>query len=643
VQQLYDIKSPVPFGDKSEDDTLGLKLTTAQYLTPGDNSIQGVGVVPDVETVPLLVEKEGDRSWIRLQPSSRKRREVDYEWHLENPAAKHGEKPIETVPFLFVSKTPKKQANHDNADDEPGDDPDDDEVTPEEDEQKPDFLMEFARDLLIQAKSSRRRDLVAQSKSFFDKVRGAEDKKVSQALEKLGVDWSQGPATAGSPELSLVLEPGKGEGKSDGKGEGKSDGKIAAGDTIHVKGVVKNLGKEPAYRVRALLKSDNPVFDENEMVFGRIGPGESKTYDLTVKIPTSSSTRTDVIGATLISQGAQKPEAAELTLNIEGKRRPLFAYTYQTIDDVKGNKDGLVQRGEQVRMLVTVKNIGLGKALHAEAVLRNGAGQEGILISAGRFDAKEIAAGETKTFSFVYEVGSSYQGDDYQLELSVGDTLLGETVSDKVKVKIAPPGATPEAATGLVSLKAGAPLRESASPTALIFGKTSKPSTFKVTGRAAGFTRVELDSGRAGFVANADAQPASGAPSPAFEPVWQVTPPVLAVSAPTVVTGDSVHIKGKAVDDVLVRDVFVRVWNRDAKVPMKKPFYLPNRTTGDRTSLSWEADIPLWPGSNVVQVIARESNDLQSMETVVVLRRADARTIAQPAPVPGTQGQKTAR
>ena len=35
VQVLFDIQSPISFGDKSEDDKLGLKLTTAQYLTPG--------------------------------------------------------------------------------------------------------------------------------------------------------------------------------------------------------------------------------------------------------------------------------------------------------------------------------------------------------------------------------------------------------------------------------------------------------------------------------------------------------------------------------------------------------------------------------------------------------------------------------
>src|SRR4029077_19920693 len=96
-QVLFDIQSPISFGDKSEDDKLGLKLTTAQCLTPGDISIQGTGVFPDVETDALLVKKDGERSWIRLQPSSHKRREADYEWHLEHPSAKKGEKPLETI------------------------------------------------------------------------------------------------------------------------------------------------------------------------------------------------------------------------------------------------------------------------------------------------------------------------------------------------------------------------------------------------------------------------------------------------------------------------------------------------------------------------------------------------------------------
>ena len=36
-------------------DEAALKLTVAQYLTPGDVSIQGVGIVPDIDLVTLRV------------------------------------------------------------------------------------------------------------------------------------------------------------------------------------------------------------------------------------------------------------------------------------------------------------------------------------------------------------------------------------------------------------------------------------------------------------------------------------------------------------------------------------------------------------------------------------------------------------
>jgi hypothetical protein len=79
-----------------------------------------------------------------------------------------------------------------------------------------------------------------------------------------------------------------------------------------------------------------------------------------------------------------------------------------------------------------------------------------------------------------------------------------------------------------------------------------------------------------------------------------------------------------------VKDVYMRVWNRDSKMPPKKVFYLPNR--GDKNKLSFEADVPLWPGSNLVQVFARETNEIQSVQTVVVLEKGSASYVQQQQP-----------
>lgn len=615
VQMLFDITSPVPFGGKPEDDKLGLKLTTAQYLTPGDLSIQGVGVTPDVELVRMRVDKKSDESWINLQNSTRRRQESDYEWHLDNPNARKPAKPQEVVPYLFVP--PPGQARQVDPEDLEANAEDD--AEPEEtDENRTDFPIEMARDFLSQAKSARRQDLITQSRVFFDKVRNDEDKRLAGALEKLGVDWSTGPANQTPGEIQVTLAPAAGEPK------------VAAGSPIKIRGTVKNVGSTTVYRVRAVLRSDNLLFDENEMVFGKILPGASRTYDMTVKVPKSSYTRTDTLRAELSAQGGLKANSPEMALNIEGKAHPLFAYSYQTIDDVQGNRDGQVQRGERVRTLVRVKNIGQGAALRTEAILRNGSGQEGILISAGRFEAKDLAPGASKTFSFVYDVGQDFRGDDYQLELVVADTILGESVTDKIRVKIAPSGPAPTAAEGTVTVpRDDAPLREAPADSAQIVGYAPKGTVFKDTGKLGAFHRVEIEPGHPAFIASTDVT-AGGAVHGTFKPQWQVTPPLLSVTGPTMVPGHTAHIAGVATDNTQIKDVYVRVWNRDSKLPPKKVFYLPNK--GDKTRLSFETDVPLWPGSNLVQVFARQTNDVQAVQTLIVLDHSTPNVAQQAEP-----------
>jgi carboxyl-terminal processing protease len=614
VQMLFDIPSPVSFGKHSDDDKLGLKLTTAQYLTPGDVSIQGVGVTPDIGLVRMRVDKKSDEAWISLQPSTRRRQESDYEWHLENPNALKGGRPLDTVSYLFVPPPGKdRRMTADDEDTDASADADDEDTTEESDEARIDYPIELARDFLAQAKTPRRQDLVAQSKAFLEKARAEQDRKLSAALEKLGVDWSNGTSTDGEIQTSLTLQGGQGV-----------EEKVQAGQAIKIRGTVKNTGTTTVCRVRAVLRSDNLLFDENEMVFGKIAPGGTKTYDLAVKVPKSSLTRTDVLRAEFSGQGKLRAIPAEMTLNIEGRPHPLFAYSYQTIDDVSGNRDGRVQKGERVRTLVRVKNIGPGPALNAQAIVRNGAGQEGILISAGRFEAKNLAPGATKDFSFVYEVGNDYQGDEYQLELMVGDTVLGESISDKLKIKIAPAATAVTPDDAMIAAKNGVALRESPTADGLVVGYANPGSVFHGTGRVGDFERIEIEPGRPAFIVGTDFSK-GGTGSPAYSQRWDATPPVLSVTAPTVVAGNTVRLTGVATDNTEVKDLYVRVWNRDSKLPPKKVFYLPNR--GEKTRLGFQTDVPLWPGSNLIQVFAREGNEVQSVQTLMVLQRAAAATV----------------
>jgi carboxyl-terminal processing protease len=160
-----------------------------------------------------------------------------------------------------------------------------------------------------------------------------------------------------------------------------------------------------------------------------------------------------------------------------------------------------------------------------------------------------------------------------------------------------------------------------------VVGRAPKGTVFRSTGHLGAYRRVEIEPGRPAFVSASDVA-VGGTVHGTFLPEWQVTPPVLTSTAPTVVPGNTVNITATASDDSEVKDVYIRVWNRDSKLPPKKVFYMPNK--GDKTRLSFKADVPLWPGSNLVQIFARENNEIQSVQTLVILDRGLPATADKP-------------
>src|SRR6185436_16461159 len=106
------------------------------------------------------------------------------------------------------------------------------------------------------------------------------------------------------------------------------------------KATVTNKGPGAAGQTRAQLKSDNWLFDEREFIFGKIGPGESRTWSVPVKVPRDSLSRLDVVRVEFREEHGAEPARQELQVRLEGLQRPRFAYSYQLIDDNGGNGDG---------------------------------------------------------------------------------------------------------------------------------------------------------------------------------------------------------------------------------------------------------------------------------------------------------------
>src|SRR5580704_777380 len=136
-------------------DKAALKLTIAQYLTePGDISIQGVGVTPDVELDPMTV----DPLEMNLTAKDSGLKERDLSRALSNVRAKDGGRPIEVLRYDLPIKERLEQR-------ERGGDLDDVFTA--------DFPIQFARGFVAHVQSGKRVDQVRQGKTYINDTRHA--------------------------------------------------------------------------------------------------------------------------------------------------------------------------------------------------------------------------------------------------------------------------------------------------------------------------------------------------------------------------------------------------------------------------------------------------------------------------------------
>jgi carboxyl-terminal processing protease len=582
VQLLYDFP----------DDGSALKLTIAQYLTPGDVSIQGVGIVPDIAIDPMTVDTED----MDLAVDDVYTRESDLRRHLTNERATNGDDKSSVVMRYYLPPSTREAIRSAAPEDNP------------ENAQEDEFLTSFSRDLLQRATRTGRRELLADATPVINEAGTKELNRATAELKKLGVDWA-----AGSDE-----------GASDVEVQASTSAEVGtAGQPFDLKVKVTNKGKATLYRLRAETKSDYQLFNGRELVFGKLAPGESREWSTTLGLcttekekrrcvlPEDASDRADGIKIVFDEGHGHPPKTAEMRTRVQSLPRPQFSYQYQ-VADVAGDGDGRVERGESVTVFFDVQNTGVGKALKVTANLRN-LGGPGVLLRDGRFEIGELPAGASKRVAFTFDLLPDFEGEDAEVEVSVADTSLREYAMEKVKIPVEAPVKDPPAAkVGNVVIKDGAAIVSSpesdAQPVAVVTGGAVALPSEATLGE---FTRVGLGDGRPGWVANKFL--GSGAATGKLSFDKSRMPPRLKVDyGQALVTRDrSLKVNGKASDDARIRDLYIFVGTR-------KVFYQANG--GTEKALSFAAQVPLEPGINYVSVFARENQDVVTRETFVVRR-----------------------
>lgn len=609
------------------DTELALKLTIAQYLTPGDVSIQSVGVSPDLETVPVYVGEE------YLAYYGRKRfdlvREESLSSHLQS--TKTTAQAITAGPLYFLQQGSVADGSNGSALER---------IDLEENtDRRVDMLLadpelRMARDLAIWAPSSRRNDILAKLPQFMQEQAKIEDARIAKSLASRGIDWAEGPAPVAGSGAVLQVE----------LSTDKPNHTIRGGEHGVLTVKVTNTGDAPAYQVRAISDSDYSYFDERELLLGKIDPGQTKTATLKLSVAAHELSRTDRIDFHVLSQhGAKLADSSRTWIDVsaQGIARPAFAFGYQVIDDpsfataampIVGNGDGLLQVGERVHLRVWVQNSGSGDAQDARVQLRNGSA-DAVFLHEGRGKIGELAIGKHDFVDLDFEVQKPTREVD--LQLTVSDNKIGEYVTEEIVFPISKPLKFDEQKQGAV-IGDDIDLYAAPDSSAPRIASVAANQRFTALGSADGWLKLEIGKDQIAY-ARADSCTLDGsAPRKAgnVTMVYAVSPPRISLTGVTSQTAnETITISGVATDGEAVRDLYVTVYNpsRNLFGAAAKVYYQasPNPTTG---RLEFTAEVPLQPGNNIIDVYARENEQVTGVERMWVLRTsglAEARAAEQ--------------
>lgn len=378
------------------DNVAALKLTVAQYLTPGNQSIQSVGIVPDIEMVPVLVDTEQ----LDILPNNI-RREADLEKHLSN-AATIEERPAFRISYLEPKFEPDDTARYDSQLD-----------------LEKDITAGIALTLLDSIQSNDRGNMLREIIPTLAKQQAAENLKITKAFHDLGITWVTGE----------TLDPEAPKAKVGFRllQEGKPVAKALAGQEIELELSVTNLGKSPFYQLSAQSDAKSSLFQNIEFAFGTLKPGETRKWGAKLKLPKSLISEEGELLLKFQEARNHQPPDVPLIVPVTGHLRPRFSHLFHF---EKGWSQKL-KRGKPVDFIFEISNLGPGKAESPLAAIRNLEGGS-VFIEKGRHTLKALKPGEKEKVAFRFHVDPKSKPEKVSLDFSLIDTDLYSGYSQKI-------------------------------------------------------------------------------------------------------------------------------------------------------------------------------------------------------------------
>ena len=386
-----------------------LKITIAQYLTPGEQSIQSVGIPPDIALHRSIVEKEEDEELISLYWEDWVEREGDLQHHLSNDVLIDGK---ETFHLRYLQPT---------------------DYNPNKIDPKTDWEVLFASRVLKRAPVAERKVALSNLASLISEEQVRENQNIQNAFQSLKRDWLPGENPT-SEELLVDISC-------------SGTHAFVAGEEEELEIAITNTSSKDLHQISLWTESDSSVLDRREFYIGHLAAGESVSQKKSIRFPYGYSSEKGDFTVVVRDQENREIKRFPQTYTVQGHLRPRFGYSVKVFDDgsgqSKGNGDGIPQEGEIIEVEVALSNVGTGAAIRPFVSLKNKA-RRYLNLQSGNLELGEwkkedgssctkeevscynmIEPGKTYTGRLRFEVRSGFESieDEPYMVLQIGDNF----------------------------------------------------------------------------------------------------------------------------------------------------------------------------------------------------------------------------
>ncbi|MDQ1273548.1 MAG: carboxyl-terminal processing protease, partial [Planctomycetota bacterium] len=361
-----------------------------------------------------------------------------------------------------------------------------------------------------------------------------------------------------------------------------------------------------------------------EFILGKIDTGSTKSYSTTIEIPKFSLDREDEVTIKFEELNHHNPKDIKINIITEALLRPLFAYSYQILDTIKdsskNNGDGLIQTGEDVDLLISVKNVGEGMAEKNVISVKDLSNKE-IFVKNGRAEIGPLKPGEKKEIKLSFFVKETVSSDKFSMDMIISDMVFGTFLTNKLSFPIVSAKPKMLQTSGLLKVRKNhVPLYGGMSFDSTIVSMMKEGTVLAANAKNSDWFRITLPENRHGWVSAKDVLELNGVQSEPgiLEPFIQRIPPTvtLSKSLSNVLFGnEQLPLSAVIEDDICVKHAYIMI-NND------KVFFKSNKiaTPKEQTRFEINTNLPLKEGPNVVTIVARDDQDLVTVKSFVATR-----------------------